>query len=780
MADTVGEFLIKLGLDANGLDKQLNSVVGNVKSGLSNLMSGVVGPALAGLAGAGFVQSFADEITQVSSLSDALGVNIETLSAWRTAAEMAGVEADEVGEIFADFNDWMVDAKFNEGGAMYTDFISNGLLPAVTDANGEMKKTEDYILEFADALHNMDQAQASGIARQIGVSDLKTATWLQQGGDAIRRQLELAKEIGTFTEEDALAAKEYSMSVTVLTHSIKMGLLPIFRAIVPILTNIAKGFREMVKQVEPYISSFGKKLGDVFTQASSVVGSALKILADNIIAIAPLLAGLGVMKLVSVFKNMAGAIKTASLAAKAFILSPWGIVLTSLVAIGFAIQDFMKWLNGGDSVLSGFFEALFGDTESAKQAINDTFSGIQDAVSKVAENFSTLIPKFMELGKAVITLFSAIISSKGFELIVNVIVAVIGFIVGAITGFIGFLFDNSDVIVSIIGGIADAFTFLIGVMTSIVNFISSLITSIVVIVTALGKSLSNLAAMLATIFGAIGNALSLVINVINQIADGIISTLSGVISSAESIAEEIANSIIGGLSSAENFSLLDVFSSLFGDVDFDLNFEGITDEISSTFGSVYDVVSSIVDSIINIFTFWVSAVVNAVGSIVSALSPIIDIFQTIYQTEFEVITAVINLFVYLVDSIFSGTFQITDALNMLMSTVMSIGSSVSNMFSSMASSFSSFVNSVVSGANSIVGSIQGILNKLAELASNSLLGKVIGSAGGSIYSAISRISNTDNSSTVNTNNSNNTTNTYNYYGNGSGLGIDFRQGGLGY
>ena len=802
MADTVGEFLIKLGLDANGLDKQLNSVVGNVKSGLSNLMSGVVGPALAGLAGAGFVQSFADEITQVSSLSDALGVNIETLSAWRTAAEMAGVEADEVGEIFADFNDWMVDAKFNEGGAMYTDFISNGLLPAVTDANGEMKKTEDYILEFADALHNMDQAQASGIARQIGVSDLKTATWLQQGGDAIRRQLELAKEIGTFTEEDALAAKEYSMSVTVLTHSIKMGLLPIFRAVVPTLTNIAKGFREMVKQVEPYISSFGKKLGDVFTQASSVVGSALKILADNIIAIAPLLAGLGVMKLVSVFKNMAGAIKTASIAAKAFILSPWGIVLTSLVAIGFAIQDFMKWLNGGDSVLSGFFKALFGDTESAKQAINDTFSGIQDAVSKVAENFSTLIPKFMELGKAVITLFSAIISSKGFELIVNVIVAVIGFIVGAITGFIGFLFDNSDVIVSIIGGIADAFTFLIGVMTSIVNFISSLITSIVVIVTALGKSLSNLAAMLATIFGAIGNALSPVIDVIsgvidsiisvisgginsitdviNQIADGITSTLSGVVSGVKSIAEEIANSIIGGLSSAENFSLLDVFSSLFGDVDFDLNFEGITDEISSTFGSVYDVVSSIVDSIINLFAFWVNAVVNAVGSIVSALSPIIDIFQTIYQTEFEVITAVINLFVYLVDSIFSGTFQITDALNMLMSTVMSIGSSVSNMFSSMASSFSSFVSSVVSGASSIVSSITDILGKLAELASNSLLGKVIGSAGGSIYGAISSIGNTDNSSTVNTNNSNNTTNTYNYYGNGSGLGIDFRQGGLGY
>lgn len=636
MADTVGEFLIKLGLDANGLDKQLNSVVGNVKSGLSNLMSGVVGPALAGLAGAGFVQSFADEITQVSSLSDALGVNIETLSAWRTAAEMAGVEADEVGEIFADFNDWMVDAKFNEGGAMYTDFISNGLLPAVTDANGEMKKTEDYILEFADALHNMDQAQASGIARQIGVSDLKTATWLQQGGDAIRRQLELAKEIGTFTEEDALAAKEYSMSVTVLTHSIKMGLLPIFRAIVPTLTNIAKGFRELVKQVEPSISSFGKTLGDVFTQASSIVGSAFKILADNIIAIVPLLAGLRVMKLVSVFKNMAVAIKTASIAAKAFIFSPWGVVLTALLAIGFAIQEFIKWLNGGDSALSSFFETLFGDTENAKNILDNVYNGFMDIVSKFEDNFSQLIPRFEELGQALLNLFNKIVDSEGFNLFVGVIISVIGFITTAIASFVNFLADNSNEIASIVD-------FIIGVFIGIVDVITYVV--------------------------------------------------------------EVVNS---GITSA------------------------------------------------------------------------IEIFNTLGTVCNEVVNFIAELVGYLVDTISGGISSIINLLYSLMDVVTSVGGFISGIFNSMASAFSSFVSSVISGASSVIGSIQGILNKLAELASNSLFGKILGSVGGSIYGAISRINNTDNSSTVNTSNSNNTTNTYNYYGNGSGLGIDFRQGGLGY
>lgn len=85
----------------------------------------------------------------------------------------------------------------------------------------------------------MDKAQASGIARQIGLSDLKTATWLQQGGDAIREQLNLAKEIGTFTEKDAAAAREYTFTMNMLTHSLKMAVLPVFRLLVPLFGKVA-------------------------------------------------------------------------------------------------------------------------------------------------------------------------------------------------------------------------------------------------------------------------------------------------------------------------------------------------------------------------------------------------------------------------------------------------------------------------------------------------------------------------------------------------------------
>ena len=57
---------------------------------------------------------------QVDRLSKSLGVNIEQLQAWQGAAQNAGVQADEIGEIFADLNDWMIDAAVNGSG------INNG------------------------------------------------------------------------------------------------------------------------------------------------------------------------------------------------------------------------------------------------------------------------------------------------------------------------------------------------------------------------------------------------------------------------------------------------------------------------------------------------------------------------------------------------------------------------------------------------------------------------------------------------------------------------------
>lgn len=568
MADTVGEFLIKLGLDADNIDKQLNNVIGNVRSGLTNLMTSVVAPALAGLASGELVQQFADDITQVDKLSKSLGMSVEQLSAWRTAAEMAGVEANEVGEIFADFNDWMVDAKFNEGGAMYTDFIQNGLLPAVTDANGEMKKTEDYILEFADALHKMDPAQASGIARQIGLSDLQTASWIQQGGDAIRRQLELAKEIGTYTQEDAQAASEFTMSIKILTHSVRMMLLPVFRALVPILTNVSK----------------------LFTEASK-----------HATALIPVLSGIGIavgVRMAGGFLAVAKSIKTAALAARAFIFSPWGAVLMALLAIGLVLEDFLVWLDGGESAWGEYYEAIFGNTENAKQFFNNLYETAANVFTSIGKVIDELSPHFAKLWASLKNLFTVFVNSTVFQGFAKLVLDALSLIMDAIAYLADYLVGNSDNIAAFFNSIVD------------------------------------------TIAGAV-----------------------------DSISEFI-------------------------------------DSMANEFEYVSGVIEQVVDFMSMAFNAWVDTIDNGVNT-------------------------AINLF-----------YAIQNAIT-------TVGNIVSSIFNAMANAFNTFVSAVSSGASTIIGWITNILNKLAELASNSLLGKVLGSVGGSISAFIGGGGgNTDNSSTT--------------------------------
>lgn len=804
-SETVGEFLIKMGIDADGVDRKVNNIVNNIGNSINNLVTGVLAPAMAGLASFDFVQSFADEITQVDRLSESLGVNIEQLSAWRTAAEMAGVEADEVGEIFADFNDWMVDAKFNEGGAMYTDFISKGLLPAVTDANGELKKTEDYILEFADALHKMDKAQASGIARQIGLSDLKTATWLQQGGDAIREQLNLAKEIGTFTEKDAAAAREYTFTMNMLTHSLKMAVLPVFRLLVPLFGKVADVMQAFTEKINTFFSSF-KDMGVIGASISRQINLALSSLYKNIMAFAPLLAGVGLMKLIGIFKSMATSIKKASIVARAFILSPWGIALTSLLAIGVAVQDFIKWLNGDESNLANFFEKIFGDTDTAKEKLNNLYNGVMDIISNIYNNFigliptfeefrkvilnlfssfmekfsgvvpileefgksilnlfsnfiekfSEQIPKFEELGKAILNLFSAIIHSKGFELFINAILAVIMLITSVITWLINFLAEHIDIITELIGGIAKVFTFIAEVLTTIVNFISDIITSIVDTTTAVYESLSSFVDAIENVFNAIGEIVDNAESSISGAIDTIVNTLSSGIDTIKSIVDDIGNSINS------------VFDNIFSG---GLNNFSLDDSFTST----YDNISSLMASISDLFNSFSEPITNDIGTVSSAFIPFIDVLNNLYNVFDEVINFIIELCTYLVDTISSGIDTIINLLYSLMNVVASVGGLISGVFNSMASSFSSFVNSVVSGANSIVGSIQGILNKLAELASNSLLGKILGSVGGSIYGALNNISSSVDNSNTTTNYDNKKITIKNFYP-GVGNYLDPMQG----
>lgn len=362
--NVIDRFFIALGLDTKDVEKGIQSTVDTVKGGLKELLVGAVMPAVGALASGALVQQFTDEITQVDRLSKSLGVNIEQLQAWQGAAQNAGVQADEIGEIFADLNDWMIDAAVNGSGAL-NEFIEKGLLPSVTDANGAMKTTEQYAMDLADAFAAMDKQSATGIGRQIGISNAGMVAFLQQGSASISAQMQQIKQLGVYTEQDAKAAQEFAAASRNLFRALKMMLLPVYRILAPILTTFAEIMQEMTKHTAAFI---------------------------------PVLVGVGALLATMVYPWL---VKTAA-AAAAFIASPWGILITALAAIGLLLDDFVTWLEGGESAFGEFYEEIFGGAEEAKKTLTELWNTIQP--------FFSLIGYAVALGGA-LTILSSLLTS---------------------------------------------------------------------------------------------------------------------------------------------------------------------------------------------------------------------------------------------------------------------------------------------------------------------------------------------------------------------------------
>lgn len=365
----VDELFIGIGLDMSDVDKNINSLVDNVSTNLKSLMLNVVTPALAGLASGQLVQQFTQEIVQVDRLSKSLGVNIEQMQAWQGAAEMAGVAGEEVGELFADLNDWMVDASVNESGPL-NDFIEKGMLPAVEDAQGKLKTTEQYALDLSDAFQKMGQQQATGIGRQIGIGRADVVAWLQQGSAGINAQLDHVKRLGVYTQEDAKAAKEFTNASNDLARAMKMMLLPVYRIIAPIATEIAEG---------------------------------ISYLTQHAAILIPVLIGVSGVMLKSVWP----ALTKLALAAKSFILSPWGIAIAALLLLGFILEDFIGWLNGEESAFGDYYQAIADFLKNGVKALedfqknaraaiigfrDDAVKGFNDFVSSVQAAFNKVKP----------------------------------------------------------------------------------------------------------------------------------------------------------------------------------------------------------------------------------------------------------------------------------------------------------------------------------------------------------------------------------------------------
>ena len=184
--DQTRSALAQVKANLEGLSVAANKVNG-VLAGLGAALS------LGALVAAG--KAALDTADNLSKLSQKTGISVESLSLLKPIAEQSGVSLEGLAKGMQKLATAMVEAA---GGGKEQIEVFSRLGVSVKDAAGQLRPTEDVLLDLADAFAAMpDGAEKSALAVKLfGKSGVELIPFLNQGRAGIEELKQKYKELG--------------------------------------------------------------------------------------------------------------------------------------------------------------------------------------------------------------------------------------------------------------------------------------------------------------------------------------------------------------------------------------------------------------------------------------------------------------------------------------------------------------------------------------------------------------------------------------------------------
>lgn len=353
MATVIDQLMITLGIDANGAKKGMQDVTSTVKSSMQNITSTLqggfasvskiftgFGAALMGAFSVGSAFStWKEQAAELGSVSKRLRMSIEDVQGWTGAIGKFGGSAQDFEGTLRGLNGQLARmatiGKSRAGTLLQSLGIDAGEV-------GRQRNALAVLEDLAGVMEQMTPDEARGIGAALGL-DPSTIMLLQQGRDGMKDLIRQKKEDAVYTQEDADAVKAYSVEMGKLKKGF-MGIMGVlFRSVMPAFTLVTK----YVGQFVNFLRKHQTAVKVFFTMISALV--------------------LGM--LLPAFVTFT----------RALMANPITWVILALAALALVIEDLIVWMDGGESALDDFWEALFGDRENAKK----TFKDIKESLLKL-------------------------------------------------------------------------------------------------------------------------------------------------------------------------------------------------------------------------------------------------------------------------------------------------------------------------------------------------------------------------------------------------------------
>lgn len=269
----------------------LASVKGNLE-GLSSAASKVNG-VLAGLGVALSVGALVaagkaalDTADDLSKLSQKTGISVESLSLLKPIAEQSGISLEGLAKGMQKLATAMNEAA---GGSKEQVETFSRLGVSVKDAAGQLRPTEEVLLDLADAFSAMpDGAEKSALAVKLfGKSGVELIPFLNQGSAGIEQLKLQFKALGLEISGDtAKAAEKFNDTLDTVKQALHGIAMKVAEAALPALQKLADALVAL--------ASHGEEIMGVLRVLGEIVVAVLAV--KGVAAVAKLLASFNVLK----------------------------------------------------------------------------------------------------------------------------------------------------------------------------------------------------------------------------------------------------------------------------------------------------------------------------------------------------------------------------------------------------------------------------------------------------------------------------------------------------
>jgi len=371
MAISIGDAVLKVGVDTKDLDKGMKGIGASIKKHQKAIGIGMIAMGGAILAaGAMSIKTFAQMGDAVQKMALRTGFSTEALSELKHAADISGASLETLEKGIKKMSKTIVDAS--DGLATYVRSFEKIGLTAEELMELSPEEQFDKITMAIAALENPTLRAA--VAQDIfGRAGTQLLPLLDAGADGIAELREEAHKLGiVFDQEAANKAAEFTDALTRLNEAISGVKMAIGEELIPILLPLVDSIRETISGISAW-SKENPELSRTLTITTMALGGLLIALGGLVLMLPTLVAGIPIL---------VGAI--------GFLISPLGLIAAAvlyLITVGFLVAKHWGTITADLLRLWRSIEAVgvraFGAVAVAVQSAIDYVMSLYELLQKL-------------------------------------------------------------------------------------------------------------------------------------------------------------------------------------------------------------------------------------------------------------------------------------------------------------------------------------------------------------------------------------------------------------